>query len=98
MSALKVSGRVTGILIDEASDESKRFWVCGFGEGIDCRFFRGRVEVPGVFDFVPSTRDFRRAEIFATGVFSFLVFLYVTIEFEKSYSLEVLFVRRAFLH
>ena len=75
MSALKVSGRVTGILMDEASDESKRFWVCGFGEGIDCRFFRGRVEVPGVFDLVPSTRDFRRAEIFATGVFSFLVFL-----------------------
>ena len=64
---------VTGILIDDASDESNRFvCVAGFGEGADCRFLRGKVEVPGVFDFVPKIRDFRRVEILATGVFSLL--------------------------
>ena len=61
MSALKVTGRVvTGMLIDDASDESNKFvCVAGFGDGFDWRFLRGKVDVPGVFDFVPNKRDLK---------------------------------------
>ena len=61
MSALKVTGRVvTGMLINDASDESNKFvCVAGFGDGFDWRFLHGKVDVPGIFDFVANERDLK---------------------------------------